>query len=93
LCTFFLKINGRAQVYVQKSAFDSYYSIHEKPVFIGLPGEISGNPRIVTVNDWRHIDEELEIFNIYSDNGYSGTSFDRPAFQQMMKILVVMNQI
>ena len=28
--------------------------------------------------------EELEIYNIYSDNGYSGTSFDRPAFQQMM---------
>lgn len=60
---FFLKINGWAQVYVQKSAFDSYYSIHEKPVFIGLPGEISGNPRIVTVNEVRHIDEELEIFS------------------------------
>ena len=28
--------------------------------------------------------EEFEIFNVYSDNGYSGTSFDRPAFQQMM---------
>lgn len=28
--------------------------------------------------------EDLEIYNVYSDNGYSGTSFERPAFQQMM---------
>lgn len=60
---FFLEINGQARVYVQESAFDSYYSIHEKPVFIGLPEGVFDHPQIVTVKDGRQIDDELEIFS------------------------------
>lgn len=40
--------------------------------------------QIAYLTEYVNQHDELEIYNIYSDNGYSGTTFDRPAFQQMM---------
>ena len=30
-------------------------------------------------------DREIEVYKIYSDDGYSGANFDRPGFKEMIK--------
>jgi len=30
-------------------------------------------------------DSEIEVYKIYSDDGYSGANFDRPGFKEMIK--------
>lgn len=58
----FLQCNSVAKIYMQTSAFGEYYSIHEAPKFIGLDSELKKTSRIVMLNGYMRIDDELEIF-------------------------------
>lgn len=63
--TEFLKINSRAKIYLQGSAFGEHYRIdHEgaEPVFIGLPSELKDSGRIAVAGDTLRIDGELFLF-------------------------------
>ena len=59
----FLKYNHSAKVYVQRKAFDEYYS---KTLFkkksIGLDPQLKSNPRVVLLDGGYTINEELILF-------------------------------
>lgn len=57
----FLELNKKASVYMNKRAFESYYSGTEE--YIGLDQRLKGNERIVFTEDTLKIDEELELFS------------------------------
>ena len=40
------------------------------------------------INSYISKEENMEIVDYYIDDGYSGTTFDRPSFQEMMKDIV-----
>lgn len=46
-------------------------------------GSISYQRQMLT--DYAKKHDDIEIFEIYTDDGYSGTDFDRPGFQRMIK--------
>ena len=41
--------------------------------------------QIAYIKDYLGNKPVFEVIHVYSDNGYSGTSFNRPAFQEMME--------
>ena len=38
------------------------------------------------INSYIKKNEDLELFDFYIDDGYSGTTFDRPEYKRMFKI-------
>ena len=38
----------------------------------------------IKLTDYYCIENKLEVIDKYIDNGYSGTNFDRPAFQKLL---------
>ena len=40
------------------------------------------------INSYIKKNEDLELFNFYVDDGYSGTTFDRPQYKRMLKDIV-----
>ncbi|MGG5461375.1 MBL fold metallo-hydrolase [Clostridium sp. B9] len=60
----FLKVNNKAKIYVNKDAFNEYYSvvgIFKK--YIGLDAELKDNPRIILTDGDLKIDDELYLFS------------------------------
>ncbi len=64
----FLEINQTAKIYVQKSAFLPYYSIHHgETAFIGLDATLENHPQIHLVEGDYAIDEQLILFTVAED--------------------------
>ena len=40
------------------------------------------------INSYIKKNEDLELFDFYIDDGYSGTTFDRPEYKRMLKDIV-----
>lgn len=40
--------------------------------------------QITLLEDYLREQEDLKLYRIYEDNGFTGTNYDRPAFQEMM---------
>lgn len=60
----FLKNNQSAKVYVQKTAFDKYYTkIFGFPFFIGLDSSLKNHPQVILTNEHFVIDSEIELFS------------------------------
>lgn len=59
----FLKLNQKAVIYLQESAFREFCSVHEEgPVYIGLPEELKDEERITKISGNLKIDDELSLF-------------------------------
>lgn len=69
----FLSINSDAKVYINKNAFEDYYS--EDGRYIGLNKNLRSNKRIIFTEDEQRIDNELYIFtgNKLKRNHYMDT--------------------
>ncbi|MHB1314529.1 MAG: MBL fold metallo-hydrolase [Christensenellales bacterium] len=61
----FFEINKKARVYTQKQAFDRHFyrSPDGETSYIGLDQTLKGNERIIPVENYFHINEELELFS------------------------------
>lgn len=60
----FFKVNGKAVVYVQESAFGDYYSRRgEDSVYIGLDKTLANHSQIIFVDGNLLLDEELFLFS------------------------------
>lgn len=60
----FLKVNDKAKIYINKEAFNEYYSVSGTfKKYIGLDQELKNNKRIVLIEGDLKIDEELYIFS------------------------------
>ncbi len=60
----FLSVNHKASIYVNKEAFNEYYSVLGSfKKYIGLDRELKNNKRIVLVDGDLEIDDELYIFS------------------------------
>ena len=60
---YLLKQNTRARILIQKSALNSFYSLHEKPVYIGLPRDLSLPPRAELLTEDLRLDDELYLMS------------------------------
>ena len=56
----FLRLNKKADVYVNENAFGDYYSSPEK--YIGLEKSLRDHPRVKLVGEYEKITEGLELF-------------------------------
>lgn len=61
----FLRENGRAKIYIQKTAFEDYYAERAggKTVYIGLKKELGENERFVFAGAHEVIEEGIELFS------------------------------
>ena len=59
----FLSCISGARILLQRSALDSYYSLHEKPRYIGLPPELRLPENTELLSGDLTIDSELRIFS------------------------------
>lgn len=61
----FLRENSRARIYLHSKAFEKHYARRSNGELfdIGINEELKSNSRIVLVDDYLRIDEELEIFS------------------------------
>lgn len=67
----FLKQNKKANVYVQKEAFESHaVSVMGVKINVGLDERLKGNSRIKEISGVTKIDEELIIFSDVTDREY-----------------------
>ena len=65
----FLKINTKAKIYIQRTAFESYYSkVLFLKIGIGLNKKIKAHPQIVLIDGDYQIDEELSLFTVKETN-------------------------
>ena len=62
----FLQINDKAPVYISKYAFEPHYSGKEK--YIGLDISLCNNERLITVDDYFQLDDNLELFSCNQHN-------------------------
>lgn len=72
----FLQVNSTAKIYVQQSAFDTYYS---KFLFIkakvGLECKLKNHPQVILIKGEHQIDEELTLFTVtQTDKCYSSAN-------------------
>lgn len=72
----FLQVNGKARIYVQRTAFEPHYSkFLFLKVNVGLDAELKSNPQIVLTEGDYQIDEELSLFTVSRrDKCYSGAN-------------------
>lgn len=72
----FLQVNGKARIYVQRTAFEPHYSkFLFLKVNVGLDAELKSNPQIVLTEGDYQIDEELSLFTVgRRDKCYSGAN-------------------
>ena len=77
---YFLSLNHTAKLYVQRSAFGPYYSMHVSgPKYIGLPEVLQENEQTVLLNGSCEIDSSISLFaDIPSD-------FPIPSANQRLK--------
>ena len=83
--------NLAASVEIKTQASKST-SIYNVAIYIRLSKEDGGKDNQNTVENQKALLEEfvagqqdMQIYDIYEDNGFSGTTFVRPAFQKMME--------
>lgn len=60
----FLKLNSLAKIYIHRKAFENHYSIKKNQIIkqIGLDKSLITNERLIFIDDYLKIDEELELF-------------------------------
>lgn len=79
----FLKINNKAKVYINKDAFNEYYSmvgIFKK--YIGLDKELKKNPRIILTEGDMKIDDELYLFSVV-ENRHKVSKFNKVLYKRV----------
>lgn len=60
----FLKNNQFAKVYIQKTAFEKYYTkFLGIPIFIGLDASLKSHPQVVLIDEYFVIDSEIALFS------------------------------
>ncbi|MEG0073844.1 MAG: MBL fold metallo-hydrolase [Clostridia bacterium] len=65
----FLKINTKAKIYIQKNAFNNFYTgLYGLKIPIGLDKTLKDNPRIILTNYFYIIDEHLQVFSEIEQN-------------------------
>ncbi len=57
----FLSLNNKASVYINRHAFEPHYNGSEK--YIGLEPSLAQSDRLIFVDDYLKIDDELEVFS------------------------------
>lgn len=58
----FLEINPKAKIFIQKTAFNNFYSVYQnKKTYIGLDKSLLNSPQIIKVDGNKRIDDELEL--------------------------------
>ncbi len=59
----FLNINKKANVYIQRDAFNPHYSLKDTGLkYIGLDVDLKNNKRIIMCNDVTHINNDITLF-------------------------------
>lgn len=59
---YFLSVNHTAKLYMQRSAFGPYYSMHHSgPKYIGLPEELRNQKQLVLLDGSEEIDSSLSL--------------------------------
>ncbi|WP_406545647.1 MBL fold metallo-hydrolase [Succinimonas sp.] len=58
---YLLRHNSHARILIQKNALESFYSLHEKPVYIGLPQDLRLPPRAELLTEDLRLDDELYL--------------------------------
>lgn len=69
----------KAAIYVRLSKEDDDLSDINK----AESNSISNQKRLIT--DFVNMQDDIDIYDIYIDDGYSGSNFNRPGFQRMIK--------
>ncbi|MCR5703607.1 MAG: MBL fold metallo-hydrolase [Eubacterium sp.] len=67
----FLEMNSSAKIYLQKSAFEKYYSCKEETGemrYIGIDRKLKGHPQIVELDGNWKIDDEIYLFSGIQSN-------------------------
>lgn len=61
----FIDMNNKAKIYINKNAFNPYFSIKENKDsrYIGLDKTLEANHRIIFTDEYMKIDEGLEVFS------------------------------
>ena len=74
----FLEVNSRANIYINKHGFEEHYSKRPTGLIeeIGLDKGLKNNSRIIFVDKYLKIDEELEIFSGIKKNNFLSKSND-----------------
>lgn len=69
----FLEANNKAKIYVNRNAFKGFYANFLKifKVFVGLDKSIKENERIILVDDYLKIDDELTLFSKTNEKEYT----------------------
>lgn len=77
----FLEANTKAKIYINKNAFKGFYANFIKifKVYVGLDKSIKENERIILVEDYLKIDEELILFSEINEKEYT-LEFNRGLF-------------
>ena len=60
---YLLRHNSHARILIQKNALESFYSLHEKPVYIGLPQDLRLPPRAELLTEDLRLDDELYLMS------------------------------
>lgn len=61
---YFLEINKTAKIYIQKNAFEKYYTkIINIPIYIGLDNDLINNEQIILVDGNYKINEQLSLIS------------------------------
>ena len=65
--------------------------VYNTAIYIRLSIEDSGTNRSETIETQQYMVEQfvnaqqdMKLYSVYKDNGFTGTNFQRPAFEQMM---------